>query len=93
MSQIQCPNGGTVKLGETFNWENSTEQEVLISNCNSFLTLQFYAVPAMSGTTPGTLPATVKTGIAPGEYTYTTNHNLADGNPRMRVDSSMPARP
>lgn len=87
MKSIGVGNGGTVKMGETFDWQNTGSTAVEITACGAFLTQQFYTVPAQSGSTPGTCPATVKTGIQPGQYSYTESSNIKGTNPKMTVNS------
>jgi len=89
MNKVKCPDGGTVTLGETFDWENNSSKAVSITNCGSFLTQSSYTVPAKNGGTPGTTPATVLTDITPGNYTYTED-TITGSTPTMKVNSSMP---
>lgn len=89
MNKIKCPDGGTVTIGETFDWENNSSKSVAISNCSGFLTQPSYTVPAKSGGTPGTTPATVRSDITAGDYSYTEN-TITGSTPTMHVDSSMP---
>ena len=89
-NKIKCPDGGIVTVGETFDWTNGSSKQVTISNCSSFLTLPSYLVPAKSNGVDGTCPATVKTGISPGDYTYTEEPSTTAGTPTMKVNSSMP---
>jgi hypothetical protein len=88
--KIACPSGGTVTAGETFDWENDTPKVVNITNCGAFLTQSSYTVPAKQGNTPGTCPATVKTVVIPGDYTYTEEPSTTASTPTMKVNSSMP---
>jgi len=90
MNKIKCPDGGTVTEGETFDWENHSSKSVTIANCGTFLTQSSYLVPAKNGNTPGTCPATVKTGITAGDYTYAEEPNITGTNPTMKVNTSMP---
>jgi hypothetical protein len=90
MNKVKCPDGGNVTLGETFDWENNSSKSVSITNCGSFLTQSSYNVPAKNGGTPGTTPATVRTDITAGDYTYTEEPNTTGGTPTMKVGGSMP---
>ena len=90
MNKVKCPDGGSVTLGETFDWENNSSKSVSITNCGSFLTQSSYNVPAKNGGTPGTTPATVRTDITAGDYTYTEEPNTTGGTPTMKVGGSMP---
>jgi len=88
--KIPCPSGGSVIEGETFDWQNDTPKTATITNTGSFLTETSYSVPPKQGNNPGTCPATVQTGISPGDYTYTVSESLTESTPTMKVNSSMP---
>lgn len=89
MNKIKCPDGGTVTIGETFDWENDSSKGVAITNCGGFLTQSSYTVPAKSGRTPGTTSATVRSDISAGNYTYSEN-TITGSTPTMKVQDSMP---
>ncbi len=84
---IKCPDGGSVTMGETFDWENNTGHQHVISGCSAFLTQSSYTVPAQSGGTPGTASATVRSDISPGQYGYGDSGDVAAGNPKISVSS------
>ncbi len=79
--KVKVGDGGTVARGQTFDWENNSANQVSITNCSSFLTLSSYSVPGKSTTTP----ATVRSDIQPGEYTYSESNNTTGTNPKMSV--------
>lgn len=89
MSNVRVTEGGTVAPGETFNWENHAESQCDISGTGDFLTLSSYTVPAKSGSTPGSTPATVLTTVADGDYSYSASNSKKRSNPTMKVDSGM----
>ena len=87
MSKVKIMEGGTVAPGETFDWENHAESECDISGTGSFLTQSSYTVPAKSGPTPGSTPATVLTNATDGDYSYSASNNKKRSNPTIRVQS------
>jgi hypothetical protein len=84
---IKCPDGGSLTIGETFDWENNTGHEHVIGGCSEFLTKASYLVPAQSGGTPGTVSATVRSDISPGQYGYSDGGSIMGGNPKVIVSS------
>ena len=81
---------GKVAPGATFEWENHSESVCDISGTGNFLTASSYQVPAKSGTTPGTTPATVKSPLANGSYTYSASNNRKRTNPVIHVNRGKP---
>ena len=87
---IKCPDGGSLTIGETFDWENNSPHQHVIGGCSAFLTKSRYTVPAQSGGTPGMASATVRSDINPGEYGYSDSGDVGAGNPKVTVNSSKP---
>lgn len=87
MNKIKIPDGGTVTIGETFDWENDSSKGVQISNCGAFLTKSSYTVLGKSGGVPGTTPATVRSDITAGDYKYTET-TINGSTPTMKVQDS-----
>ena len=82
---------GKVAPGETFDWENYSDSDCTITGTGNFLTLSTYLVKAKTGpTSPGTTPATVKSPLADGSYTYSASNNKKRSQPTIHVNSSKP---
>jgi hypothetical protein len=83
--------GGKVAPGDTFDWENYSDSPCTITDTSAFLTASSYQVPAKTGpNSPGTTPATVKTGIADQNYPYSASNNKKRTNPTIHVESGKP---
>lgn len=88
---IKCADGGSVTLGETFEFENHGDQPCTIGDYSAFLaSIATNPVPAASNGTAGTSSATVKTGIPIGDYDYTASCRIKRGNPKISVSSGKP---
>jgi hypothetical protein len=82
---------GKVAPGETFEWENYSDSDCTITGTGNFLTLSTYLVKAKTGpTSPGTTPATVKSPLADGSYTYSASNNTKRSQPTIHVNSGKP---
>ena len=84
---IKCPDGGSLTVGETFDWENESGHPHTITGCGAFLTQSSFTVPAQSGGTPGTAPATVRSDIGAGNYGYSDSGSIMAGNPTIHISS------
>lgn len=87
MSKIRCADGGSASQGETFEFENHSEEVCTIGSCSTFLTQSSYSVPAKNGTTPGSVSASVQSNIANGSYDYTASCRKKRGNPQIHIQS------
>ena len=88
MSQIKCADGGSASQGETFEFINEGEDACTIGDYSAFLaSIATNPVPAKSNGKAGTSSATVKTGIANGDYEYTASCRKKRGNPKLTVGS------
>jgi hypothetical protein len=82
---------GAVAPGDTFEWENYADSDCTISGTGDFLTASSYLVKAKTGpTSPGTTPATVKSPLANGAYTYTASNSNKRDQPKIHVSSGKP---
>jgi hypothetical protein len=86
-SKVKIMEGGTVAPNETFDWENHADSQCDITGTGGFLTQSSYTVPAKSGSTAGTTPATVLSNVANGDYTYSASNSIKRSNPKMTVNS------
>lgn len=87
MSKIRCADGGSASQGETFDFENHSDEACTLGNYSSFLTLSTNPVPAKTDSGPGTSSATVLTGITNGDYEYTASCRKKRGNPKLSIGS------
>lgn len=86
MSQIKCADGGSASQGETFEFINEGDDACTIGDYSAFLSsIATNPVPAKSNGKAGTSSATVKTGIANGDYEYTASCRKKRGNPKLSV--------
>ena len=84
MSKIKCADGGSVTVGETFEFENHGEEPCTLGGYSSFLTVATNPVPAKTATGPGTSSATVLN-VSEGDYEYTASCRKKRGNPKLSV--------
>jgi hypothetical protein len=89
---IRCADGGNVKVGDTFEFENHSDEPCTIGDYSAFLSsIATNPVPAKSNGTAGTSSATVKTGITiDRDYEYTASCNKKRENPKIHVSGGKP---
>jgi hypothetical protein len=89
---IKCADGGSVKLGETFEFENHGENPCTIGDYSAFLSsIATNPVPAKSNGKAGTSSATVKTNITiDRDYEYTASCRAKRDNPSIHVSGGKP---
>jgi hypothetical protein len=86
---IRCSGGGSVSPGE-FLLINEDKEPCTLAEFSSFMTVATNPVPAKTDAGPGTSSATILTGIAEGDYPYTTSCNKKRSQPTIHVESGKP---